>query len=262
MRKEEYFIGVGDFGNKVAIELSLIYNGLGDELFNEQHGESRNHLHIHSFPFAETAYLNGKDRFIILAGSVHDRHWQEARKTLHESKPYLMSTIGIDHGRGIDPDTFQPFPDEWVVFPDPSLSNPVEVSQLVLQIFFIHTPWNVSSRGSLISYDLADTKRIFGGKVTKVMNITSDKEHYRQNFSKFLTDNKAALSQAQGILLSLCGQDDVLSIPKANELWEEMKHFTMPEEAHQAFTYHILPENGPDFMATLFLALQGHIQRR
>ena len=102
-----------------------------------------------------------------------------------------MLTIGIDYEQAIGHDAFQPFPNECLVFPAPSLFDPVEIAQLVLQIFFIHTPWNVSGRGSLIGYDLADTMQIFAGKVTKVRKMTSDKGHYRQNFSKSLGANKA-----------------------------------------------------------------------
>jgi hypothetical protein len=251
------FVCIGDFGNKAARELSRIYEGLRDGLFNKEDGRDdavQDHLLIHSFPSVETSAIDVTDDTIILAGSVHDPCWMEARKTLHESRPYLMISIGIDHERGIYPETFQPFPDECLVFSGPSFFDPVEVAQLALQIFFIHTPWNVSSRGSLISYDLADTKQLFAGKVTKVGKMSSDQDHYRQNFSKFLSENKTDLSRAQGILMSFWGRDDVLSIPKANELWEEMKRVAMPD-ARQAFTYHILPEDGPDFMATLFLTL-------
>ena len=251
------FVGIGDFGNKVASELSQIYEGLCDGRFDKEDGKYdavQDHLLIHSFPSVETSAIDVTDDTIILAGSVHDPCWMEARKTLRESRPYLMISIGIDHERGICPDTFKPFPVECLVFPGPSLFDPVEVAQLALQIFFIHTPWNVSSRGSLIGYDLGDTKQLFGGKVTEVRKMTSDKEHCRQSFSKFLGENKADLSRAQGILMSFWGRDDVLSIPKANELWEETEHLLMPE-AHKAFTFHILPEDGPDFIATLFLTL-------
>jgi hypothetical protein len=254
MGEDVHFIGAGDFGCRVSRKLSEIYEDTRAELIHKNGNASLQHLGIHVFPFAETACLDGKDHFIILAGSVHDSCWKEARKTLHESRPYLMVTIGTDHERGIDPETFQPFPDECLVFPGPSFFDPVEVAQLALQIFFIHTPWNVSIRGALIGYDLADTKQLFAGKVTKVGKMSSDKEHYRQNFSKFLDENKADLSWAQGILMTFWGRDDVLSIPKANELWEETEHLLMPE-ANKAFTYHILPEDGQDFMATLFLTL-------
>jgi len=256
MGKGIHFIGAGDFGCRVSRKLSEIYEDTRAELIHKSGNASPQHLGIHVFPFAETACLDGKDHFIILAGSVHDPCWMEARKALHESMPYLMVTIGIDHERGICPETFQPFPDECLVFPGPSLFDPFEVAQLVLQIFFIHTPWNMSSRGSLIGYDLADTKQIFAGKITKIRKMSSDKEHYRQNYSKFLTANKTDLSRAQGILMTFWGRDDVLSIPKANELWEEMKRFVMPD-AHQAFTFHILPEGETEFMATLFLNLKS-----
>ncbi|MFH0960463.1 MAG: hypothetical protein V1897_17365, partial [Pseudomonadota bacterium] len=172
------FVGIGDFGNKVASELSKIYEGLCDSRFDKEDGKYnavQDNLRIHSFPSTETADTDVAEYTIILAGSVHDHCWMEARKTLHESKPYLMVTIGIDHERGIDPDIFQPFLDEWLVFPAQFLFDPVDVAQLALQVFFIHTPWNMSSRGSLIGYDFADTKQIFGGKVTKVRKMASDK---------------------------------------------------------------------------------------
>ena len=254
MGEEIHFIGAGDFGCRVSRKLSEIYEDTRAELIHKNGNASPQHLGIHTFPITETPCFGGNEPLIILAGSVHDPCWMEARKTLHESRPYLMISIGIDHERGICPDTFQPFPAECLVFPGPSLFDPVEVAQLALQIFFIHTPWNVSSRGSLIGYDLADTKQLFAGKVTKVGKMSSDKEHYRQNFSKFLGENKADLSRAPGILMTFWGRDDVLSIPKANELWEETEHLLMPD-AHNAFTFHILPEDGPDFMTTLFFAL-------
>ena len=251
---EAHFVGTGDLGNNVSIELSRIYQGLVDNIFDEENDKLQNYLHIHSYSLTETACFDGKDHFIILAGSIDDPCWKKARKTLHEGRPYLLVTIGVDHIQGIDPNMLQPFQNECLIFPDPSLLDPVKTANLALQIFFIHTPWNVNSRGSLIDYDLADTKRIFAGKVTKLKKMTSDKEHYRQNYSAFLTANKTDLSQAQGILLSLWGQDDVLSIPKANELWEEMKQLAMTN-ANKMFTFHILPKGEPVFMTTLFLVL-------
>jgi len=248
-----HFVGAGDDGNRTAIELSRIYEGLRDGLFYEEYDEPQNHLHIHSFPFAETACFAADHVFIILAGSVHDSCWKEARKTLHECRPYFMLTIGIDSQRGIDTDSLQPFPDECLVFPDFYSFNQVEVAKLVLQIFFMHTSWQASSRGSLIGYDLADTKAIFAGKVTQIRQMTSDKEHYRQKFSKFLSENEADLSRAQGILMSFWGRDDVLSVLKVKELWEETVRLLL-SDAHQMFTYHVLPEEEPAFMATLFIA--------
>lgn len=254
MGEEIHFIGAGDFGCRVSRKLTEIYEDTRAKLTHKSGNASPQHLGIHTFPITETPCLGGKELTIILAGSVHDPYWQEARKTLHESRPYLMVTIGIESQREIDTDSLQPFLNECLVFSAPSLFDPVEVAQLALQIFFIHTPWNVSGRGSLIGYDLADTKQLFAGKVTKVRKMTSDKEHYRQNYSECLIANKADLSRAQGILMSFWGRDAVLSIPKANELWEETEHLLMPD-AHKAFTYHILPEDGPDFMVTMFLAL-------
>jgi len=250
-----HFVGAGDDGNRTAIELSRIYEGLRDGLFNEGHDKPKNHLHIHSFPFAETGCFDGDyDSIIILTGAVHDPCWKEARKTLNEERPYFMLTIGIDSQRGINTDSLQPFPNECLIFPDPSFFDPVEVAQLALKIFFIHTSWNVSARGSLIGYDPADTKAIFAGKVTQVRQMTSDKDHCRQNFSKFLSENRADLSRAQGILMAFWGRNDVLSVPKVNELWDETVRLLMPD-THQLFTYHVLGEEEPAFMATLFLVL-------
>jgi hypothetical protein len=254
MEEGIHFVGVGDAGKRTAIELSRIYESLGDDLFYKEHDKPQNHLFIHSFPFAETVCSNGEYVFIILAGSVHDPCWKEARKTLHESRPYFMLTIGIDNQVGIESDIFPPFADECLVFPDPYLFDPVELAQLVLQIFLIHSSWQVCSRGSLIGYEPADTKNILAGKVAKVRKMTADKEHYRQNFSKFLGENKAALSRAKGILMSFWGRDDVLSIPKTNDLWEETKCLLMPD-TRQVFTYNVLEEEEPAFMATLFIAL-------
>ena len=93
MQEGVHFVGVGDDGNRTAIKLSRIYEGMRDGLFYEEHDEPQNHLHIHSFPFAETPCFDGKDRSIILAGSVHNPCWQEARKVLYESGPYLMLTL-------------------------------------------------------------------------------------------------------------------------------------------------------------------------
>lgn len=257
MGEEIHFIGAGDFGCRVSRKLSEFYEDTRTELIHQSGNASPQHLGIHTFPITETSCFGGKEPLLMLAGSVDDPCWKEARKTLHESRPYLMVTIGIDHKRGISPDTYQPFPDECIVFPDPSLSNPVEVAQLALQIFFIHTPWNVNGRGSLIGYDLADTKQLFAGKVTKVMKMISDKEHYRKNYSEFLIANEVDLSRARGILMSFWGRDDVLSIPKANELWENMKRLTMPG-TDLVLTFHVLPEETPDFMATMFMALSGN----
>jgi len=223
-----HFVGAGAFGNKVAIELSSIYEGLRDGLFYEEHDEPQNHLHIHSFPFAEAPCFDGDYVFIILAGSVHDPCWKEARKTLHESRPYFMLTLGIESQQAIDSETFPPFPDECLVFPDPPLFDPVKLAKLVLQIFLIHTSWKVSGRGSLIGYDLADTKQIFAGKVAKARKMTSNKEHYRQNFSKFLGENKADLSRAQGILISFWGRDDVFLFQKQTSFGKKRSIFSCP----------------------------------
>ena len=68
-----HFIGAGDDGNRTVIELSRIYEGLRDALFNEGHDKPKNHLHIHSFPSAEPGCFDcNSDSIIILAGAVHD----------------------------------------------------------------------------------------------------------------------------------------------------------------------------------------------
>lgn len=78
-----------------------------------------------------------------------------------------MLTIGIDHEQAISPDTFQPFPNECLVSPDPSLFDPVELAQLVLEIFLMHTSWQVCSRGSLVGYDFVDTEECIGQESRK-----------------------------------------------------------------------------------------------
>jgi hypothetical protein len=251
VREGVHFFGVGDDGNRAAAELYRMYDGMVAVLFDREHNDSQNGLHIHSYPITETVCCDGADQFIILAGSVHEPCWQEARKTLRERRPFLMLTIGTGFRTGVTPNFSPPFNDECLVIPDPSNIDPVEVAQLALQIFFIHMPWNVCKMGSLIGYDFADTKQLFAGKVTKFRKMTSDKDHYRQDFSKFINENQEDLSRANGILMSFWGRDDVLSIPKVNELMEEMKRFVMPE-ADLVFTFHMLPENGLDFMATLY----------
>ena len=246
------FTGIGDDGNRIAMELSRLYNGMKAELFDPEHDDPQHHLHTLAYPSTTDGIFEPAEQFIILAGQVHDPLWREARQSLHESRAYLLWTFGIGHDQEIAPDVLAPFPNECLLLSDPAIADAANLSQMALQIFFIHTPWNVSARGSLIGYDLADTKAMFAGKVTQVRQMTSNRKHYRQNFSKFLSENKADLSRAQGILMSFWGREDVLSIPKTNVLWEEAEHLLMPD-THKAFTFHILPEDGPDFIATLFL---------
>ncbi|MFZ4440082.1 MAG: hypothetical protein ACOYOS_16770 [Syntrophales bacterium] len=246
-----HFVGAGDDGNRTAIELSRIYEGLRDGLFYEEHDEPQNHLHIHSFPFAETGCFEGNyDSIIILAGAVHDPCWQEARETLNEGKPYFMLTIGIDSQRGIGTDSLQPFPDECLIFPDPSFFEPVEQAKLVLQIFFMHMPWSMSERASIAALDAADTKTLFAGKVTKVRKIALDKEHYRQNFSKYLSENNAEFSRIQGMLIILW----ITSLHEFNALSEDIEQLLKPD-VNSLYAVHALPEDEPDIMATLFYTL-------
>jgi hypothetical protein len=255
LQEGRYFIGVGNSGKKTAIELSRIYEEIREGLFiYDEHDKTHNHLQIHSYHCPETVCCDGEEYFIILAGSFNDSCLLDARKIVHDCHPYLMLTIGTNYQTGIDTETFQPFPDECLIVPDQSLFDPIAMAQLVLQIFLIHTPWAISNRGSLIGYDLADTKHVFAGKITKARKMMSDKEHYRQNFSKYLNENKADLSRSQSILMSLWGKGKVLSIPEANELGDEMDHLARPD-GQRMFTFHILPDDGPDFMAIVFVAL-------
>jgi hypothetical protein len=76
MQEGIHFVGAGDDGNRTAIELSRIYEGLRDGLFYEGHDEHQNHLQIHSFPFPKTVCLNWDHHAVILAGSVHDPCWK------------------------------------------------------------------------------------------------------------------------------------------------------------------------------------------
>jgi len=246
------FIGVGDDGNRIARELSRLYDGMKSELFDPEHDDPQHHLHILAYPCTADDLFGPAEQFIILTGSIHEPTWQEARKKLHEGRPYLIWTIGTGHDQEIASDILGPFPNECLLLPDPAIADTANLSQMALQIFFIHTPWSVCpQRGSLIGYDLSDTKGIFAGKSVKVATMTSDKDNYRHNFSRFLNKNEADLIRAQGTLMSLWGRDEVLSIPTASDLWDEMKRITM-SDASQVLTFHILPDDGPDFMATLF----------
>jgi len=248
-----HFVGAGEDGNRTTIELSRIYNEIRDSLFYEGHNQPQNHFHIHSYPCTKTTGLDVKGHFIILAGAINDPCWKEARETLHKSNPYLMMTIGAGYEYPVIPNLSLPFNNECLAFTDRFLVEPVKIAQLVLQIFFIHMPWNICKMGSIIDYDLSETKHAFAGKVIKVIKMVSDKEHYRQNFSRFLNENKADLNRSRRILMSLWGKEKVLSVSKASELGDEMDFFVRPN-IQRMLTLHILLEDCPDFMAIIFIA--------
>lgn len=251
MQEGTHFVGVGATGNRTAMELRRIYEGICDGLFYDEHDHPENHLHIHSYPCDETFCCDGGNPFIILAGSVHDLGLRDARKSLHESRPYFFLTIGIDYQEGMDTDTYQPFPDECLVLPDPSLHDPVKLAQLVLQIFLIHTPWYISKRGSLIGYDLYDTKQMFAEKTAKVRTLTADKKHFRESFTRFLGKHKEDLRRTQGILISFSG---LPSIREVDELYTETTRLLKPDVGH-LLTYQDSSEDEPESMATLFFTL-------
>ena len=246
-----HFVGVGEPGNRVIMELHRIYEGMRDGLFSEEHDQPKNHLHIHSYPCTEMVFCDGEDIFIILAGSTHDPCLQDARNTLHERRPYFMLTIAMNDQAGTNTDAIQPFPDECLVFREQSIFDPVKIAQLVLQIFLIHTPWYISKRGSLVGYDLYDTKPMFTRKFIKVITMTSDKKHYRQYFSKFLEENRAELRWTKGILMSLWGFSTISDV---SDLCTETTGLLMPD-AIELLTYHDLPDDEPNIMVTLFIAL-------
>ncbi|HPL67778.1 MAG TPA: hypothetical protein PLG94_14700 [Smithellaceae bacterium] len=249
MEEGKHFIGVGDTGHRAAKELCRIYEEMRGCLFESEQDRPHNHLRIHSYPCAETACFDDKDHLVILVGSLIDPGLQDARTSFHESRPYFMLTVGIDHQTRVDADDIQPLPDECLIYPDTSLSVPVKLAQLVLQIFLIHTPWYISKRGALIGYDLYDTKQLFGGKVVKAISMTSDRAHYRQNFSMFLDKNRADIRRTKGILMSVWG----LSIMQANEILKEAK-LLLTAGADELFTCHNLPADEPNILVTLFLA--------
>ena len=248
MEEGKHFIGVGITGQRVTMELCRIYEGMRADLFEVEQDKPQNYLHIHSYPCAATDCQDDKDHLIILAGSINDPCLQDARNTFQKKHPYLMLTIGVDYQDGMDTDAYQPFPDECLIFPGISLFDPIKLAQLVLQLFLIHTPWFISGRGSLIGYDLYDTKQLFGGKVVKAISITSDKVHYRESFTRFLDKNRAYIRRSKGILMSLWG----LSITEVNEIWKEIRLLLIPE-ASEMFTCHNLPADDPNITVTLFL---------
>ena len=233
------------------MELCRIYEGICDGLFYEEYDQPQNNLHVHSYPCNEAVCFDEGNLFIILAGLVHDPYWRDARKSLHESKPYFMLTISIDHQTGMDADDIQPLPDECLVVPDQSLSNPVALAQLVLQIFLIHTPWYISKRGSLIGYDLYDTKQMFAGKTAKVIILTTDQKHFRKSFTRFLGKHKEDVRRTRGILMSFSG---LPSIREVDELCTETTRLLKPDVGH-LLTYQDSSEDEPESMATLFFTL-------
>lgn len=262
-----HFVGVGEDGKRTAIELSRIYEGIREDLFYEEYDIPQNHLHIHSYPCAANLTFNEEFQLVILAGSFNDSGLHDAREAFHERHPFLMLTIGTDYQTGMDKETFQPFPDEFLVVPDQSLFDPVAVAQLVLQIFLIHTLDTESNRGSMAGYDLADTKYGFAGKTAKVITMTMDKEHLRQDYTNFLAKNSEAIKRTQGILMTFWG----LSLKEMNELSTETMELLMPiantgkkmnqlstetlalllSDIYTALTFHDLPDDEP-VMATLF----------
>jgi len=163
-----------------------------------------------------------------------------------------MFTIGTNCEGTASFKTPQPLGDECLIVPDPVDIVPFEAAQLALQIFLIHSPWSECRMGSIIGYDLSDTKQLFAGEVVKVTQITSDRVHYHQRFSEFIRKNEEVISRAQGILISFWGRDDVLSVPIVNELWNKSEQIMMPD-TQWGLTFHMLPDDGADFMATLFL---------
>jgi hypothetical protein len=256
MNDEIYFIGAGNDGDETAVELSRIYESMANDIYYKADEQQLQYLQINSFRNYKKSMFDVENKFIILAGSIHNHYWQEARKKFSEQNPYLMLTIGIGFDKVIVSNTLLTFKNECLIFPDPFVVNPVDVAQLVLQIFLIHMPWNICQMGSLIGYDFADTKNVFAGKVIKIKQMTSCTEHYRQNFSKFLDENKKTLSKSQGILLSLWSQDKVLSISKANELMKEIESYS----DRKMFTFHLLPRGKPEFMTTMLIALRDEYE--
>lgn len=246
------FVGAGNLGNKIANELSLLCKSLGDDIFDEQSRRFSHYLRIFSFPCKKTSFNEWKDCLFIMAGSIHDPCWQEARDFIHESGADYMLTIGLESRHEAHSDVPIPFKNEIIFLTDPSLVKPVEIAQLVLQIFFIHMPWDFRQMGSLIGYDLGDTVSIFEGKVIALKTVTFAKECYRQDFLRFLNENRGRLGQSEGVLLSIWGQDKVLSLTQADKLMKETEQLTM-SDATVLFTLHFMPENWPDFMAILFM---------
>ena len=247
------FVGAGDVGDKIANELLLLSESMEDNIFYEKDRRISHYLRIRSFPCKKANFREEKDCLFIIAGAICDPCWQKARETIHKNDPYFMLTIGAESRHEAHSDVPIPFKNECLFLTDPSLVKPVEIAQLVLQIFFIHMPWNICQMGSLIGYDLGDTNSIFAGKVIAVRKVTSAKECYRQDFLKFLNENRGRLSQSEGVLMSLWGQDKVLSLRQAIKLMEETQQLTM-SDATVLFTQHILPNSWPDFMAILFIS--------
>lgn len=248
-----YFVGVGSKGVKIAKQLSKIYSTYKNEIFYKK----GNSLQIHSLTNSKTVLPDVEDELVVLAGSVNDHYWQEARKALSERKPCLLLTMCIDLKGKTESSNMPTFANECLIFPEPLITKSSDIAQLVMQLMITHLPWYICKVGSLIGYDIADTKGVFAGRVTAIKKMTSNKKHYRQNFSKFLDENKSALSKSQGVLMSLWGEDKYLPIVTANEMMAEMEKQIILPDANLLFTYHVLPKDCHRFMAIIWMTLES-----
>jgi len=249
MEEGNHFIGAGDTGCMVAAELCRIYKGMREGLFQAEQDRPHNHLHIHCYPCAAKVCFDDKDHLVILGGSLSEPDLRDARDAFRDKHPYLMSTVATDYRKVMNTGGYRALPDECLIFPDAVHCAPVKLAQLVLQIFLIHTPWYISTRGSLVGYDLADTKAIFAGKTAKVITMTSDKVHYKKHFLKLLNTHRSGLGQTQGVLASFWGLD----LRDMNNL--RLKVSRLLTDADVVFTLHDLPDDESHIKATLFYTL-------
>jgi hypothetical protein len=262
-----HFIGAGTFGNAVAVELSRIYEAIREGLFYEEYNTPEKHLHIHSYPSSETC--DEELDLVILAGSLSDLALKKARKEFYERKPFLMLTILAEYQTGMDKDTLQPFLDEGIIVFDHSLCDPVAMAKLVLQIFFVNTLDVHSKRGTIVGYDLVDTKNLFAGHTAEVITLMMNKKNRRQNYTNFLAKHSEDIKWTKGILMTFWG----MSLKEINELSTETTELLSPitntgkkmnelstetlafllSDIYTALTWHYIPDDETETVTLFFL---------
>jgi hypothetical protein len=252
MCQEVLFIGIGDFANLAAVELTRFESKIRKEISRQGQTEIPWILKIHSAFSSDVISEFWKKSLVIIVGSVQDHLWEKARAEINTKHPYLTWSIG---GRSeILPRSslYRPFSNEIISIVDLSLTDAEEVALMIILFLIINTVWEINSLGSLIAYSLQCTKNIFSGQTVNFLKIESDRGHYRRAFSAMLEERRTEIYGAKGALLSIWGKNDALSLHQVSDMIDEISEM-VNLEAQLGVTYHILPEDNPDFMATFFI---------
>jgi hypothetical protein len=252
MRQEVLLIGIGNIGNMAAIELTRFQSKIRKEISRQEQTEIPWILKIHSAFSPDVIYESWKDALVIIVGSVQDHLWEEARVEIDARHPYLTWSIGARSEIPSVSFSCLLFSNEIFSTVDLTLTDTKEVALMILLFLIINTGWEINPLGSVIAYSLACTKDILSGQILNFIKIESDRKHYRQAFSALLEERRAEIHKAKGVLLSVWCKNDMLSLHQVSELINEIKKM-VNSETKWGVTYHILPEDKPDFMATFFI---------